>query len=112
MERLKKYPMWKVDKLSEYSGPLTNQVFQYLDQLNSRQTQSATYDAREDLGYTKQLPDTKNYSQLEKECGAKLFAGLKEIMATAPKGTAKQKISELHAQLRGEYPQFAHSLKC
>lgn len=93
----------------EYSGPLNHKIFEFMDSLQMRPVDD--YESpREEQGY-KSLPDHKDYSKLEKECGAKLFKGLSEIMTTAPKGTAKQKISELHAKLRDEYPQFAQSLK-
>lgn len=112
MARLTKYPKWKLDKLGDYVGPLTNKVFEYLDQLNSRQTE--TYESpREEVGYTKQLPDHKNYSKLEKECGAKLLHGLSVIILDPDilPGQHKKAISELNARLREEYPMFASNLK-
>ncbi len=104
---MKQYPKWKLNKLGEYSGPLTNRVFEYLDSL-SRVVDD--YESpRKEIGY---LPDNHNGTNREKECGVKLFKGLCEIMQNAPKGEAKKQISELHAKLRKEYPQFAGNLKC
>jgi hypothetical protein len=104
-----KYPKWKLEKMGEYSGQLDNHVFDYLNKLDSRQTE--TYENPfEDIGYQRQLPDHGNISKLEKECGTKLLAGLKKIMCDADCKNPKQAISELHAKLREEYPQFSHSL--
>ena len=109
-ERLQKYPKYKLDKLTEYAGPLDNRVFSYLDNLFSEQTDTFT-SPQEEIGY-KQLPDTSNLSKLEKECGIKLLKGLTAIMLDEECKEPKKAISELHAKLRAEYPQFAHSLKC
>jgi hypothetical protein len=103
------YPKWKLSKLGEYTGNLSNKVFEYLDAISRPEE---TYYPQEEIGY-KQLPDSDNYTKQEKECGAKLFKGISEIMANPDIGkTAKQRISELHAQLRAEYPKFERFLKC
>ena len=103
-----KYPKWKLDMMGEYTGPLNNQVFEYLDSISSRQTE--TYEPYEDLGYQRQLPDHGNVSKIEKECGAKLLAGLSKILRDPECKNPKQAISDLHAELRAEYPQFSKSL--
>lgn len=110
MEKLRRYPKWKMLKIfDDYIGPLNHRVFEFLEVL---ELPPVDYDsAREDQGYTKQLPDLNNFTKLERECGAKLFNGLARIMATAEPGMAEQKINELHAELREEYPRFAESLK-
>jgi hypothetical protein len=111
-ERLAKYPRWKLDKLGEYTGPLSNKVFEYLDGIFSRQTE--TYESpREEQGYKKQLPDHKDYSKLERECGKKLLHGISEILQdeNIQHRDHKQKISELNARLREEYPMFSANLR-
>lgn len=34
MEKLRKYPKWKLSELGDYSGPMNHRVFEYLDALS------------------------------------------------------------------------------
>lgn len=108
--RMTKYPKEQLDRIADYTGGLNNGVFKFLDDVAR---EGRPYDnAYEDIGYNRQIPDIKNLSALEKECGIKLMSGIKKIMAESEPCTVKQKISELHSILREEYPQFSHYLKC
>lgn len=51
LEKLKKYPKWKLSELVEYSGPMSHKVFEYLDAI-----QYSPPSIREETGY-KQLED-------------------------------------------------------
>ncbi len=53
MEKLRKYPKWKVRELGDYSGPMNQKVFEYLDALHPPMQKAS--EVFEDLGY-KRLP--------------------------------------------------------
>jgi hypothetical protein len=56
IQRLLKYPRWKLLQLYEYTGTLSNDVFKYLDSIHE-----APQSVREALGYVPaQLPEPEN----------------------------------------------------
>jgi hypothetical protein len=95
VQRLSKYPKWKLDKLGEYSGKL-NGVFDYLDRIN-----------RVEDNYVKPKFEPSNEV---KECGAKLFKGLSEILDNEEIENKKSAIVDLHEKLKKEYPKFSNFL--
>jgi hypothetical protein len=95
VQRLSKYPKWKLDKLGEYSGKL-NGVFDYLDKIN-----------RVEDNYVKPKFEPSNEV---KECGAKLFKGIKEIVWNDEIENKKAAILDLHEKLKKEYPKYAQFL--
>ena len=53
-ERLAKYPKWKIDRLPDYTGPMNNNVFKFLDEVHAEPE-----NVREALGYnTNQIPES------------------------------------------------------
>lgn len=99
--RLLQYPVWKLKQINDYTGGLNNGVFAFLDSLQ-RQPEKFR---------PPQLADYSVKAREEKECGAKLFHGLSEILGTGPQGKAAELINALHAKLREEYPQFKANLR-
>jgi hypothetical protein len=110
IRRLEKYPKWKLLSIDNYTGGLNNNVFKFLDELRP-----PPEDPYSELGYDKerkQLPDTSNRAQLERQCGIELMRGIKMIMLSDSiyKGEHKTALACLHELLRGKYPTFKNSL--
>ena len=95
VQRLSKYPKWKLDKLGDYAGKL-NGVFDYLDKIN-----------RVEDTYVKPKFEP---SEAVKECGAKLFKGISEILGNDEIENKKAAIVDLHEKLKVEYPKFSQFL--
>ena len=104
MERLRKYPRWKISELGNYSGPMNHKVFEYLDSIHR------TEDAYTELGYDrdrKQL-EHKPSSQIGKDC----LAHIKKMLEYCGEGKmsdeqlkAKREVEKAGLQaLHAKYP--------
>jgi hypothetical protein len=96
VQRLSKYPKWKLDKLGEYSGKL-NGVFDYLDKIN-----------RVEDHYVKPKFQPSNEVM---ECGGKLFRGISQIINDDSIINKQLARKELHEKLQNEYPKFKQFLE-
>ena len=73
-ERLQKYPKWKLNQITEYTGGLNNNVFKFLDELRSEPES-----AREVLG-SYAYPDAKQIEHKpDKEIGKLSIAYFKKL---------------------------------